>query len=53
MSILEIASNEIGTEEIHDNKTKYGKWYGMDGNPWCAMFVSWVYAQAEIGRAHV
>jgi cell wall-associated NlpC family hydrolase len=51
MSILEIASNEIGTEEIHDNKTKYGKWYGMDGNPWCAMFVSWVYAQAGLSKS--
>lgn len=48
MSILEIASQEIGTTEVPDNKTKYGKWYGMDGNPWCAMFVSWVYNKAGL-----
>ncbi len=24
------------------NKTKFGKWYGMDGESWCAMFVSYV-----------
>lgn len=47
-SILEIASKELGTTEVPDNLTKYGKWYGLDGNPWCAMFVSWVYAQANL-----
>lgn len=44
--ITEIAKAEIGTREEPINKTKYGKWYGLDGQPWCAMFVSWVYAQA-------
>lgn len=24
-----------------NNYTKYGKWYGLDGQPWCDMFVSW------------
>lgn len=48
MSILEIASKELGTVEVPDNLTKYGKWFGLDGNPWCAMFVSWVYAQAGL-----
>ena len=23
------------------NSTKYGSWYGLPGQPWCAMFVSW------------
>jgi len=45
-NITIIAEQEIGNTEVPVNKTKYGKWYGMDGNPWCAMFVSWVYAQA-------
>jgi len=26
--------------------TKYGAWFGFDGAPWCAMFVSWVYHAA-------
>ena len=47
--IVIIAEEQLGTTEVPVNKTKYGKWYGLDGNPWCAMFVSWVYAQA--GRA--
>lgn len=46
--IIEIALKEVGTVEIppNSNKTKYGKWFGIDGLPWCGMFVSWCYAQA-------
>lgn len=51
MSISEIALQEVGTTEVPDNKTKYGKWYGMNGQPWCAMFVSWVYAQAGLSKS--
>lgn len=48
MSIVEIAKLEIGTYEFPNdtNKTKYGKWFGFDGVPWCGIFVSWCYAQA-------
>lgn len=49
--IVVIAKQELGTIEVPDNKTKYGKWYGLDGNPWCAMFVSWVYAQAGLTKS--
>jgi hypothetical protein len=28
------------------NRTRFGKWYGLDGNPWCAMFVTWCYVAA-------
>ena len=46
--VLEVAIAEIGYKESPSgsNKTKYGKAYGMDGNPWCAMFVWWVFKQA-------
>jgi hypothetical protein len=27
----------------------YGKWYGLNNQPWCAMFISWVYNQANEG----
>lgn len=30
------------------NLTKYGKWYGMNGVAWCAIFLSWVMHQAGI-----
>ena len=46
--IIEIALKEVGTVEIppNSNKTKYGEWFGLDGQPWCAQFVSWCYNQA-------
>ena len=46
--ILDIARAEIGYKESPSgsNKTKYGKAYGMDGQPWCAMFVWWVFKEA-------
>jgi len=48
--IIQLAENELGTKEspANSNKTKYGKWYGLDGHAWCAMFVSWVFDQANI-----
>jgi len=47
--IVEIARKEIGTVEVpeNSNRNKYGKWFGYDGVPWCAEFVSWCYAMAD------
>lgn len=40
--VLEVARRQIGYRETPGSKSnKYGKWYGMDGQPWCAMFVSY------------
>lgn len=44
--IVDVAIGEIGYKEQGNNKTKYGKWYGMNGAKWCHMFVSWCAAQA-------
>lgn len=46
--VLENARAELGYCEspAGSNKTKYGKEYGMDGQPWCAMFVWWVFDKA-------
>jgi peptidoglycan hydrolase-like protein with peptidoglycan-binding domain len=38
---LQAALDEVGYVEGSGNHTKYGAWYGMDGQPWCAQFVSW------------
>lgn len=35
------AIKEIGYVEKPTNVTKYGEHYGLNGNPWCAMFLSW------------
>ena len=47
-NIIAIAKSQLGTKEApaSSNKTKYGEWYGQNGVSWCAIFVSWVYAQA-------
>ncbi|MBJ7935861.1 phage tail tip lysozyme [Bacillus cereus] len=38
-----VIAAEIGSTETpaDSNKTKYGKWYGQDGQPWCDMFQAW------------
>lgn len=52
--IVAIAAAEIGYSEkpANSNRTKFGKWFGLDGLAWCGMFVSWVYdrAGAPLGR---
>lgn len=47
-ALLDVARAELGTCEQPpgSNRTRYGAWYGMDGQPWCAMFVSWCAARA-------
>lgn len=47
-ALIELARAQVGTVEDPpgSNRTKYGQWYGMDGQPWCAQFVSWVFAHA-------
>ena len=49
--IVDLARQEIGTQETPVNKTKYGKWYGLNGQPWCAMFVSWVFNEAGLVKS--
>ena len=44
---LAIAVKELGTIEVPDNKTKYGKFTGHDGQPWCGSFVMWCAAQLK------
>jgi len=45
---LDIASKEIGTVETGDNHTKYGKFTGHDGQPWCGSFVMWCANEAKV-----
>lgn len=48
---LDVARPEIGYHEspANSNKTKYGVWYGFNGVPWCAIFLSWVMYHAGMG----
>jgi hypothetical protein len=42
---LDAATKYLGVKEspAGSNRTKYGAWYGVDGQPWCAMFCSYCY----------
>ena len=44
--ILRLAAAQIGYKEGRNNENKYGAWYGLNYQPWCAIFVTWVFAQA-------
>lgn len=50
MNVVDIAKAELGYKETGNNDTKYGKWYGLNNNPWCAMFVSWCFDKAGLGK---
>jgi peptidoglycan hydrolase-like protein with peptidoglycan-binding domain len=54
-SVLDIAEAENGICEapINSNKTKYGEWYGLNGVPWCAIFISWVFDKAGYPLGHI
>lgn len=49
--IIDVAAGEIGYREQGENRTKYGAWYGMNGAPWCHMFVSWCANQAGVSTS--
>jgi len=48
--VLNKAKSQVGTSEspANSNKTPYGLWYApsLNGQKWCAMFVSWVFHHA-------
>ena len=46
--IVNRARFELDYTEKNDNETKYGAWYGVNGQPWCAIFVSWCYDKAGL-----
>ena len=45
---LKIALAEVGYKEGKNNDNKYGKWYGINNQPWCAIFVSWCANQVGV-----
>lgn len=49
-NISATAYEELEYTESGNNLTKFGEWYGMNGQPWCAMFVSWVFHKVGEGK---
>lgn len=46
--VLRIARSHLGYAETPTNDTIFGRWYGMNYNPWCAQFVSYCSLQAGL-----
>lgn len=58
--LVNVALSQVGYRESNSsydlcgisqgsyNHTEYGKWYGLPGQPYCAMFISWCARQAGI-----
>ena len=51
MTVAFIARQQIGYQETGNNDTTFGKWYGLNNQPWCAMFISWCYAEAGLSAS--
>ncbi len=53
---IAVAKEELkkGFKENNGNNiTPYGAWYGLNGEPWCAMFVSWCANKAGIIGSYI
>lgn len=49
--LIGVALTQVGYTEGKNNDTKYGDWMGYPNQPWCAIFISWCAAQADIPRS--
>ena len=48
LDVVNIAQTQIGFIEGPNNENPYGTWYGIPNESYCAMGVSWVFAQAGL-----
>jgi hypothetical protein len=46
VNMVNTAISQIGTLEGSNNDNKYGRWFGLNNQPWCAIFVSWCAAKS-------
>ena len=46
--VIEVARADLGYTEspANSNMTKYGEWYGMNGQPWCVMALAYWFDKA-------
>lgn len=51
-AVLDLAAKQH-VHETGVNMTKYGAWFGDNGQEWCAVFVSWVFAHAGSPLPHI
>jgi hypothetical protein len=46
--VIELCEASVGYTEGTNNNTTFGKWYGLNNQPWCAMAASKMYFDAGI-----
>ena len=51
IDVLNVARSQIGFYEGANNENPYGDWYGIKNAPYCAMGISWCFAQ--VGLSHL
>lgn len=51
LDVLNVARSQIGFHEGAKNENPYGIWYGVPNAPYCAMGISWCFAQ--VGLSHL
>ena len=51
IDVLNVARSQLGFHEGANNENPYGDWYGVRDAPYCAMGVSWCFAQ--VGLSHL
>lgn len=51
-NILEVAAQDLGYKEVppNSNKTKFGEWYGLNGQPWCAIAINYWFNKAGLSH---
>jgi hypothetical protein len=48
--LLDAARADLGYAERSNNDTKFGRWYGLNFQPWCAMALSYWAAKAGLQK---
>ncbi len=46
--LLDLARMELGRTESGNNNTPYGAAYGLQGQPWCVIFLWWLFREAGL-----
>jgi hypothetical protein len=49
--VLELCKASVGYTEGPNNDTTFGKWFGLNNQPWCAMAASKMYFDARLIKA--
>lgn len=48
LDVLNVARSQIGFKTLGNDESPYGDWYGIPSAPYCAMGVSWCFAQVGL-----